>query len=171
MQQANDIGSIKGNLQAATDKITAAAARSEELSSRLTAMVDKQTTLLERQDAQIASIKEIQGSVTKLVGAVDEQRGELIKIEDKIEAPSRPFPQKKTELLDDSYVFASFDLVKAIESQQKDAGIRDLKAVDFSNHEIFEKLAGANPELFKNMFWVTKDAAAAAAFQQYFRGK
>jgi hypothetical protein len=102
--QANDIGSIKGDLRAATDKITAAADRSADLTNHLTSIVDKQTalvekqaTLAEKQDAQIASIQEIKGSITKLIDVVDGQRSELIKIEDKIETPTRPL--KKTELL------------------------------------------------------------------------
>ena len=101
LQQASDIGSIKGDLRSATDKITAAAASaaasaasSADLSSRLTSIVDKQ-------DAQVTSIQDIKGSVAKLVDAVASQQGELIKIEDKIGTPTRPFPQKKTELLGD----------------------------------------------------------------------
>jgi uncharacterized coiled-coil DUF342 family protein len=90
---------IRGDLQSATAKITAAADRSVEISNRLNGMADKQ-------DAQIKSIEEIQGSLTKLVNAVDEQQGELIKIENKIGTQPGPFPLKKTEL-DEGYVFSS----------------------------------------------------------------
>lgn len=163
-QQANDIGSIKGDLRAATDKITAAAARSEELSSRLTGIVDKQ-------DAQVASVQEIKGSVTKLVDAVTEQRGELTKIEDKIGTPTRPFPQKKTELLDDSYVFSSAAVAKALADY---LGAKGVATVNFDNPETFTafaKLAAEKPGTFKDMFLVTKDAAAARALQQLIGGK
>ena len=86
--QASDIGSIKGDLRSATDKIAAAADRSEELSKRLTDIVGKQATLVERQEAQIASIKEIRDGLAKLFDAASEQHDELIKIEDKMGIPN-----------------------------------------------------------------------------------
>lgn len=95
LQQSSDIGSIKGDLRAATDKITVAADRSEELSKRLTNIVDKETELVGKQETQLASIKEIRDAFSKLFDAVDEQRGELIKIEDKMGIPTpHPLPPK-----------------------------------------------------------------------------
>jgi hypothetical protein len=165
LQQASDIGSIKGDLRAATDKITAAAASaaasaasSAELTTRLTSIVDKQ-------EAQVASIQDIKGSIAKVGDAVASQQIELIKIEDKIGTPTRPFPQKKTELLDNSFVFASADLGK----QLNDLGVKGTVTADFNNPMTFAdfaKLATEKPGSFKDMFMVTKDAAAAHAIQQ-----
>jgi chromosome segregation ATPase len=92
-QQANDIGSIKGDLRAATDKITVAATQSEQLSNRLTAIVDKQAALAGEQNAQIETIKEIKGSIAKLIDTVGGQRDELIKIVDQI-GPHNRLPPK-----------------------------------------------------------------------------
>jgi hypothetical protein len=180
--QANDIGSIKGDLRAATDKITAAADRSAELSNRLTSIVDKQAALVEKQaalvekqDAQIASMQEIKGSVAKLVDAVASQQGELIKIEDKIGTPIRPFPQKKTELLGEGYVFSSAEHAKILASQQNELGIKGVATVDFGNPETFQKLGAAagtdKSGDFKDMILVTKDAAMAHLLQQIIGGK
>lgn len=160
-QQATDIGSIKGDLRAATDKITAAADRSAELSNRLSGMVDKQ-------DAQVRNIQEIQGSLAKLVGAVDEQHGELIKIENKIGAQPSPFPLKKTEL-EEGYVFTSPAFAEAFVDKRNDLGAKEVATVDFGNPATFAnfaKFAAEKPEAFKDMFFVTKDAAAALALQK-----
>lgn len=163
LQQASDIGSIKGDLRAATDKITAAsaeasAASSAELANRLTSIVDKQ-------EAQVANIQEIKGSITKIVDAVASQQGELIKIEEKVGTPTRPFPQKKTELLDDSFVFSSAEFAKRL----ADLGVKGTVTADFDNPMTFEnfaKVATEKPGSFKDMFMVTKDAAVARALQQ-----
>jgi hypothetical protein len=167
LQQASDIGSIKGDLRAATDKITAAAASAAasaasnaELTTRLTSIVDKQ-------EAQVASIQEIKGSITKIVDAVASQQGELIKIEDKVGTPPRPFPQKKTELLDpDSFVFSSAEFAKA---KLSDLDVKGVVTADFDNPATFvdfAKLAAEKPGSFKEMFLVTKDAGVARAMQQ-----
>jgi hypothetical protein len=165
LQQASDIGSIKGDLRAATDKITAAAASatasaasSAELTTRLTSIVDKQ-------EAQVASIQDIKGSITKIVDAVAAQQGELIKIEDKVGTPTRPFPQKKTELLDNSFVFSSADLGK----QLSDLGVKYAVTADFDDPKTFAdiaKLVAEKRESFKGVYMVTKDAGAARAMQQ-----
>lgn len=169
LQQASDIGSIKGDLRAATDKITAAAvsaaasaASSADLTTRLTSIVDKQ-------EAQVASIQEIKGSITKIVDAVASQQGELIKIEDKIGTLSRPLPQKKTEILNgQSFVFSSADVAKRLIDRLNELGIKPV-TTDFDNPTTFQnfaKIAADKPGSFKDMFIVTTDPGAARALQQ-----
>jgi hypothetical protein len=52
--------------------------------------------------------------VTKLVDDVGAQHDQLIRINDKIDRPAPNVPQKKTELLEGGYVFASREYTSAL---------------------------------------------------------
>lgn len=165
-QQTAEIGSVKGELKSASDKVTAVAAQNEELLKRIGGLAEAQAGLITKRDTLFNNIEAIKSSVTKLVDDVSAQHDQLIRINDKIDKPTPGFPQKKTELLEGGFVFASKEYTNALKNTF--GGEVDVVPIGDKSTEFFARaFAKAAEENGKsNAFYIfTKDAGLAGSLK------
>jgi hypothetical protein len=171
-QQSADLATFKDELKADSDKVTAAAAQSEDLFNRIKGLTDAEAGLIAKQQVLAANAQDTKPLVTKLVDAVGAQRDELIKIEDKVGKQAPSIPQNKTELLEGGHVFASPDYSSVLKSA---FGV-DVDVVPI-DHKVTATFARAIDKAIDqnrrsdSFFFFTKDAGLAASINGVLEGK
>jgi outer membrane murein-binding lipoprotein Lpp len=161
-QQTADISAFKGELKTASDKMTTVSAQNEELFKSIRGLTEAQGGLIAKQDALFSNVADIKSSVTNLVSDVSAQHDQLIRIDDKLGKPSPGVPQKKTELLQGGYVFASKEYTSALKDTFG-AGV-DIVPLDNRSTDSFARAfakaaeASGKPNIF---YMFTKDAGLA----------
>jgi hypothetical protein len=165
-QQTTDIAAVKGELKTASDKATAVAAQNEELLKRIRSLTEAQAGLIAKQDTLFNNVETIKSSVTKLVDDVSAQHDQLIRINEKIDKPTPIIPQKKTELLQGGFVFASKEYTSALKNTL--GGEVDVVSIDNKSADSFAKAfaeaaeENGNPSSF---YFFTRDAGLAGSLK------
>ena len=171
-RQTADISAFKSELTIASDKLTTVSAQNEELFKSIKGLADAQGGLITKQDALFGNVADIKSSIMNLVSDVGAQHDQLIRIDDKLNKPAPGAPQKKTELFQGGYVFASKEYTSALKDTFG-AGV-DIVPLDSKSTDSFARAFARAAEASgkSNIFYMfTKDAGLAELAQGNSRSK
>lgn len=163
LKVAEDIGSIRGSLEAATQKIATSSEKIDAATKRIDAIAEGEGSLTRRIEALVVGQEAQSRSVDDIKNAILLQGHKIDDIVDKINQ-TNPLLQKNS-FLTGATVFSPTDLVEFLKGGAPDAKFVPIKWSDTKAAFFFKNLEDSGIDFGKFVI-ATKDADAAAGLKQ-----